>query len=235
MAKIETTKRQKNAPRAEFATLYVPACFIIIALIIVFSFCVWKLINGQELIQNLISFMSLVFAMLVGYFAFDEFKKSKIREYKKRSEEAHQKGNYEESKINLEMAYDLGDRERDLLLNLAELSAAFCQFDKSKKIIKDLETLDSYEDKLTLQYLLLLNAFGEDKIEKAREAVKEMFVISTGKNARYINWGFDEIEKEFEPHLEARERKILAVVKEFFKGSVSPDQSQKNIEAISWL
>jgi len=219
MAKIETVRKKRL--RIHFATWYIRVSVIIILLIVSFSAIVWRNPNNLDLIESFISFMTLIFAMFIGYFAFDEFRASKREEYRKAAEKALIAFNFEEAIQNYESAYNLGAKDFDTLSNLSELQSIFGKPEKAVKLAEEaMESVTDYRYKVVVSYLKILAYIVSKDTAKLKKEIKSLIELSEKHPAMDIRWRFDDVKKKLLPEFDQRSKKNIWNSKRFSRRKI---------------
>ncbi len=224
--------------KPEVFSWYIPICSLLVAAILIFGILVWcfSYSDRHAWIENFISFITLIFAMVVGYYAFEEFRITRIDRYKKEADEYLNGLKFEEAKRVFESAYSLGARDKSMLLNFSELCSTLGDFGKARKIAKEANGRgDSYRDEVCYHYLIILSYLGEKRIDKAGNEIKSLFEISKGKPVMDMRWSLKQVEKEMIPSMDGKAKKIFGIMKDLLEGNISPADFEQRMRGISWL
>lgn len=220
---------------------YVQLCVGITVFIVVASGCVVAFIKTDSAawIGSITTFASLIFAMVVGYYAFDEFRRVKKEEYKKEANNfllELKEASFKKALDSYQAAYEFGAKDLSTLKNMSELYSMTGDFNQARKIIFEaqqpgMETQDS----VIIHYLMIISYLGEKDYENTKKEIKSLIQLIKGSAREKYNWNFKQIEVKMTKLFDVKGKKIYNLLKKLISGEISSDEFSQKVSSISWL
>lgn len=157
---------------------------------------VWRYFYDDTNFMVLGQISALLFAVFVGYIAFNEFGESKFDKLEESSSQALNRGEFLLAIDRYEEAYAIKPTENAVLGNLLELYLIMGKYDKFDDNLPTYQknTVEKSEI-LVSKYLLTLKALIREHMQEARELIAESinFVTENPKARETFHWRNDEL------------------------------------------
>ena len=224
----------------------------------VISFLVISILSGviiylytEDIINNLIlliQILTLIFAIFVGYFAFQQVAENRLDKLKERGYEHLRRQQYLRAVNFFKEAFLINPKDFDMLANLLECYVIIQDnksFNEKKELAKKIIIED--REKMIFYYLKSTSYLIKQDLGKAKKEIAECInFIKSSNLSLFSSWSFSDIEgSDSYKNLQGESRKILdnfiiylqgrldkEKKKEFEKGNYILDESVKRKQTI---
>lgn len=186
--------------------------------------------NTTDNLILLVQVLTLIFAIFVGYFAFQQVAENRLDKLKEQGYKHLQKSEYLRAIKSFEEAFSISPKNFTILSNLQECYIIIQDtknFNEKKELIKKIIIED--REKIIFYYLKSADYLIKQDIGKAKEEIVECIKFIKGSNLfLFSSWNFrDIIKSNSYKNLKGESKKILDNFISYLQGILNEDQRKE--------